>query len=468
MKGIAVAPKLECLLEFDTGLTTRLHRIVLFENAGRRGLIIVHTDAPDQQPSLSQFMWPEDTLKISAFTFEGEHLWQHDIGSGVIPGRWFCPVFPFDLDGDGVDEVYHISNSTPDMPFNKNAMEVTGLSSETGKVLGSARLPWFPGNQTMSDTFRYLINGGYSHGKPRLVTAQGCYHELTIHAWDSDLKPLWDRYIPNSEPGCRASHMFPVLDIDGDGRDEVFLGERCIDIDTGEDKWVADRDNYHGHSDIVMPTLDRESGEWFLYTCREFPWPEGSRGVVMFDAQGRETWGYRGMGHMHNGWTARLCDDGSHLCYAVEMFRKSNGGEKTFRVNSYLYDMTGKPLEIPFPLNGATPVDINGDGLHEMVYRDEHPFRGKLTIGDRTGLVLDRYGNELGRVEGNSGALPRSKVLDCPGEQIMTHESGTIRIYGCPGATDSAEARARYAHPYYKSCQRLTAVGYNWRNLGGL
>ena len=463
-----MSPNIERVHEFDTGLDDRLMRFVCFENAGRTGLIIVHADTPGQQPSPPNFRWPKDTLKISAFTLEGEHLWQHDVGKGIIPGLWYCPVFPFDLDGDGRDEIYHIGNPQPDRPLDKDSMQVTGLSSDTGEVFGAADLPWFPGNQTMSDTFRYLINGGYSNGKPRLIGAQGCYHELVIGAWGPNLEPLWDRHIPDSEPGCRASHMFPVVDIDGDGRDEVFLGERCIDIDTGEDRWVADRDNYHGHSDIVMPTLDRETGEWFLYTTREFPWPEGSRGVVMFDSRGEEVWGHRGMGHMHSGWTARLRDDGSHLCFAMEVVKHKTGSQVT-SVDSecYLYDMTGQQLKVPFTLEGTQPVDIDGDGRHELLYVDGFAFRGKTT--DLPGLVIDRHGEEVGRVEGRAAFCHKIPDLNCPGEQILTHDdSGKVCIYGCPDAEDTEEARARYAHPYYKSCNRVRAVGYNWRNHGGL
>jgi len=459
-----MASRIECLLEIETGLQARQLRVVPFTDAGSLGLVVVHADTPDQQPSLPSFLWPEDTLKISAFTFGGEHLWLHDLGRGMIPGLWFCPVFPFDLDGDGRDEVYHIANGTPDMPFNKDAMEVSGLSTETGEVLRSARLPWFPNNQTMSDTFRYLINGGYSHGRPRLVTAQGCYHELAIHAWEGDLEPLWDRRIPNSEAGCRASHMFPVLDIDGDGRDEIFLGERCIDIDTGEDKWVADRDGYHGHSDIVMPTLDRKSGRWSIFTCREFPWPEGSCGVVMFGDQGQELWGYRGLDHVHCGWTARLCDDGTHRCFAVEVTKGEDPNVR--RRKHHFFDMDGNRLELPFPLERTVPVDIDGDGLHELLYSQMAP--PSWGAAERVGLVVDRHGNEVGRIEGG-GPSPVGKLLDCPGEQILVIGPGAkLRVYGCPDAVDSPEAKARYAHPYYKSCQRLAAVGYNWRNLGGL
>lgn len=455
---------LECLTEVATGLSFKACRVVITYIGDTKALCLAHANTPDIQPSLPTFPWPQDTLKISAVSFEGEQLWQHDVGRGVIPGLWFCPVFPFDLDGDGVDEIYHIGNSSPAHPFGKDTMEITSLSAATGKVLGAAPLPWFRGNQTMSDTFRYLINGGYSHGKPRLITSQGCYHELGIHCWDSGFNLLWQRPIPNSEAGCRASHMTSVLDIDGDGRDEVFFGERCLDIDTGEDIWVADCDNYHGHSDIVMPTLDRKTGRWSIYTCREFPWPEGSRGVVMFDDQGQELWGHRGMDHMHDGWTARLCDDGAHCCYAVEVVKGKEPGVRLR--NEYFYDIDGNALPPPFPLERTQPVDLNGDGLHELVYTGMAP--PSWGGADQVGLVIDRHGSEIGRVEG-SAPRPFGKVLDCPGEQIISSmPGGAFRFYGCPGATDSAEAQARYAHPYYQSCQRLTAVGYNWRNLGGL
>jgi len=459
---------IECLTEFELDFAVKTLGVAISDNAGATGLIFVHANTPGQQPAMPDIQWPQDSLKISAVTLNGERLWTHDVGKGVMPGVWFCPVFPFDLDGDGVDEIYHVGNSSGDYPFNKDHMELTCLCGKTGEVLRSAPWPWFIGNQTMSDTFRYLIAGGYANGTARLITAQGCYHELAIHAWDGKMNLLWERAIHDSEPGCRASHMISVLDIDGDGRDEVFFGERCIDIDTGLDKWVADEEGYHGHSDIVMPTLDRETGRWRIYTCREFPWPEGSRGVVMFDDRGKELWGHRGMGHVHSGWTARLEDDGSHLCYAVEMFKERQNGRNVISATGHLYDLSGTLRDLPFDLAGATPIDINGDGLHELLYRDEHPYRGELTIGERRGLVLDRHGNELGRLQGNPGILIHSKILDCPGEQIMTYNNGTVRIHGCPDATDSDDAKARYAHPYYRYCQRITATGYNWRNLGGL
>lgn len=473
-----MAISIELLATININESTQSIRATIFDNAGRSGLIFAHTDVHADNTERQSYDHKEQkTQKISAFTMTGEQLWRHDVGTGILPSSlWTCPVYPFDLVEKGVDDIYFVGNSSQKAPLDKNKMELHRLSGKTGKLIDVRPWPDFIDNQSESDTFRYFIAGGYSHGKPRLITAQGTYHELSIHAWDAKLNLIWKRDIHDSEAGCRASHMISILDIDGDGRDEVFFGERCIDIDTGEDKWIADRDYYHGHSDIVMPTLDRATGKWSIYTCREFPWPEGSRGIVMFNDQGEEQWGYRGMGHVHDGWTARLGENRTHLCYAVEMFRdkkkeKEQGlkeAERFFNINSYLYDMFGNQLEFPFVMDGATPVDINGDGYHELVYRDEHPFRNNQGIGKRNGLVVDRHGNEIGRVKGSPGNLPRSKLLDCPGEQIMTYEAGTIRLFGCPDAIDSDEAKARYAHPYYKACQRLTAVGYNWRNLGGL
>jgi len=459
-----MAHALERLVEIRTGLRLRQLRVAPFVNQGRVDLLLVHADTPDQQPGMPDFAWPTDTLTISAYTLQGERLWQHDVGRGIIPGLWFCPVLPFDLDGDGTDKIFFVGNRSLDHPFDTGVMELHVLSGATGELTAVEPWPPFRRNQTMSDTFRYLLNGGYSRGRPRLISAQGCYHALSIHAWADRLRLLWTLDIHHDEPGCRASHMFPVLDLDGDGRDEILFGERCIDIDTGEDRWVADRDGYHGHSDIVMPTLDRTRGRWFVFTCREFPWPEGSRGVVMFDDQGREVWGYRGMGHMHAGWSARLAEDGSHRCYAVEVVKDKASGHMIR--TEFFYDLEGHAFAVPFPLERTLPVDIDGDGYHELLYGTTAP--PSWGGSDRVGAVIDCRGTDLGRVEGGN-PRPLGKILECPGEQIITNDrDGTLRIYGCPGARDCAGATARYAHPYYRSCQRLTAVGYNWVNLGGL
>ena len=80
---------------------------------------------------------------------------------------------------------------------------------------------------------------------------------------------------------------------------------------------------------------------------------------------------------------------------------------------------------------------------------------------------FDWQGTELGRIDCEGVALI-SKVLDRPGEQILAYrEDGTVSLYNT-SAVDSDRARTRYAHPYYRIAQRLTASGYNLPLLGGI
>jgi len=417
-----------------------------------RGFLVVHSNCGNIDPYPPYFRLPTDTLKLTVFSSKGKLIWNRDLGPGVIPGIWFCPVVPFDLDGDGTDEIYVVNNSRPEHPMDPTGYVLERVLSETGKVTASRPFPHLPLGTAMSHLYRNFINAGFNKNQRLLITAQGTYGAMKLQAWNSSLRTVWSREIPSDAPGARGSHMFPVLDIDSDGRDELLWGERCLDIETGKEIWIADEEGWNGHSDLVMPTLDRKTARWFIYTCREQPAHRGAVGVVMFDNKGKEVWGYRGMGHVHNGWTARLKDDGSHICYALDIGRRK--GSKS---DVYIYDMQGKAVELPFRPRG-TPVDFDGDGLHELM------------MGGRRGAdarVIDREGRLLYRIQGD----PKygGNILDLPGEQIVTwSQDGTVRIYACPNAKDTPAAKARYEHPYYQSCLRIWAMGYNVRNLGGL
>jgi len=427
-------------------------RLVPLRLGPDRGFLAVHSNCRGIDPWPPYFRLPTDTLKLTCFSVSGERIWTRDLGGGVIPGVWFCPVFPFDLDGDGQDEVYLVNNSDPEHALHANACILERISAGSGKIIETH--PWakVSGHQPLSHLWRNFINAGFSNGQKRLITAQGTYGPMHLQAWDADFNEVWSRSIDPQQAGPMGSHMFPILDIDGDGRDELFWGERCIDIDTGKDIWIADPQGWGGHSDVVQPTLDLNTDRWLIYTCREQPHACGAVGVVMFDDRGNELWGHRGMGHVHAGWTARVNEDASHLCYALDV-----GREKYSKSDCYAYDLQGDPAELPFDPVGTRPVDFDGDGRHELVY----------TGGDNAGLLIDRNGEEIARLTGRCAY--GGKVLDLPGEQIVTWSpDGTIRIYSCEETEDTPAAKGRYENPYYESCLRIWAVGYNWRNLGGL
>jgi hypothetical protein len=241
--------------------------------------------------------------------------------------------------------------------------------------------------------------------------------------------------------------------------DEILWGERRIELASGKELWCADRDAYDGHSDIISPFLDWRTGEWRFFTCREND-PKTKPRLVAFDAKGRRIWGDIDEGHMDQGWVARLGPAGEAVAMAIRIRHKTLGPSGRFRdgVEQFIYDaITGKRRDAAFDAYLTIPVDLDGDGRHELV-------RGGPG-GD--GAVLDGLGATLGNVGGTVAMM--SKFLDIPGEQLLVYyPDGTVRVWADRNARDSEAALRRYAHPYYKINQRQTGNGYNYVNLGGL
>ncbi len=81
--------------------------------------------------------------------------------------------------------------------------------------------------------------------------------------------------------------------------------------------------------------------------------------------------------------------------------------------------------------------------------------------------MLDAAGREVGRTYGLAAVV--SKFTRHPGEQILTYaRDGRVRLYRDINAQDTPAALARYRHRVYLPNQKLTGVGYNFFNLGGL
>jgi hypothetical protein len=253
--------------------------------------------------------------------------------------------------------------------------------------------------------------------------------------------------------------MCAIADLDLDGVDEVMWGERCIELDQGAELFCAARESYRGHSDIVQPVYVRTNQSWRLYTCRESD-PGAAPRVVCYDHQGRFLWGDVSYGHMDMGWSAHLAPGDSLTAMSVRIGKKTCGidGRFHFDRDEFTFDcLSGAPIHLPISIYGTLPVDLNGDGLHELV-------RG---IPGQGGEILNSQGEEIGKTGGPAALL--SKFLDYPGEQLLVgYPEGMLRAWGDARAEDSPAAQARYQHPFYRANQRLTAVGYNLVNLGGL
>ncbi len=460
-ENLEVGVNLKELFQIHTGQTLGQCRAVPVNiNAGSEmAVLAIYCADFDIDPFEEMFFFPQDTLKMILFNSNGEVLWKRDLGRGVVPGVWFCPVFAFDLDGDGVDEIWFVNNAKPEHPLALRNYHLERMNPQTGETTGQWKWPAYDCDQTPSHLYRNFIVGGHVKGEPVLVTAQGTYGSMFIQGWNSDMSIRWEHVIDKNAPGARGSHMCPITDLDGDGIEELMWGERCIELDSGKELFCADRDVYNGHSDIIQPFLDKKCGKWFIFTCRESEHETAPR-VALYDSTGNRVWSDVEHGHMDLGWVARVGENGENIAAAIRIVGKSCGpdGRHHSGLSEFTYNaLSGEPYTLPFSAYRMIPVDLNGDGYHELV-------RGAPS---GNGEVIDRFGNAIGNV-GGPVALA-SKFFDYPGEQILSYsEDGVLHIWADQNAKDSETAKARYNHPFYKANQRIMANGYNWWVLSGI
>jgi hypothetical protein len=451
---------LQVALELSTGTPLgqlRAVPVTLAPDKPKAILLIYCSDA-EVDPYVEMFFFPKDTLKLKLVSQTGDIIWRKELGPGLVPGIWFCPFYPFDLDGDGADEIWFVNNIDDDHPLSHSGRKLERLDPRTGKTTG--RWPW-PApdrNQSPSHTFRNFILGGYVKDEPVLITAHGTYGPMKLQGRNPDLTIRWEYPIPGNAPGAKGSHMCPVVDINHDGVDEFFWGERCIEMDSGKELFCCDRDVYRGHSDVIQPVLDSKTNRWYIHTCREST--SASPRVCFFDDTGERIWGHVDQGHMDMGWTARIGPRGGHVAMAIRIGGKSAGPQGFFRkgVEQFTYDaFTGAEHPLDFSVFCTVPVDLNGDGVHELV---RGLAEGNADVLDRTGKVLGNFGGSVAMA---------SKFMNLPGEQVLCYyPGGAVRIWADKNAADSPAATRRYRTRFYRANQQLTATGYNIVNLGGI
>lgn len=449
---------IKCLKEFNLNMELGQVRSVPVSLGKDRpeAVLFVYSTQDNLDPWPELFNYPKDTLKMTLFTIDGIPIWTRDLGNGVIPGVWYAPFISFDLDGDGVDEIWFLNNLNPDIPFSLNARVLERIDPMSGETTGQWKWPDNTIDDTMSHSYRFYITGGYVHGQPVIVTAQGTYRNMYLQGYNPDMSKRWDIVIPYNDGGARASHLCPVLDFDDDGVDELFWGERLISLDDGHELFCGDKGKYFGHSDLVFPFVDPKTGNKYIFTAREDDEREGEPRVVTYNVKGEKVWtAIPSVGHMHDGWMATMGPDYRKIGMAMRITRRviNNAIVDTEPEDFYFDAVTGEQIEPPVPFVGHNfmPLDFNGDGRAE--------FFG--TEGDRKGFVVDAEGKPLGFVGGD--IVRSGKVMDCPGETIMVYYKyeGKVRIWGDADAVENEFTKARYSNPYHYRMQHFMGTGYN-------
>lgn len=450
---------LKPVVEINLGTSLGQFRAVPVNINGDKAICALYSEDAEIDPYIGMFFFPEHTLKLILFDESGKILWKRDLGKGVVPGIWFSPVYAFDLDQDGQDEIYIINNTDSAHPLDYSKYVLERIDALTGKAQGHWKWKEPVTPQSMSYLYRHFIFGGYVDGKPHLITAQGTYGPMAIQAWDKDMRMIWEHQVAIDAKGSRGSHVTPVVDLNHDGIDEILWGERCIEMKTGKELFCGDQENWQGHSDIIQPVFDWQNNKWYFHTCREAS-PRKPPRIVFYDAQGQIVWQDLEKGHIDTGWAARLGENGEPIVLGVkvgEKIRTAEGERRTDVVEYTYHAFTGKLVSLGFEVYTTIPVDVNGDGIHELV---KGYFEGDGTVIDNRGKVL-----------GNVGGLVAmaSKFTSMEGEQILSYsKEGKVIIWADTNASDSPQAKKRYEHPFYLINQKQTGNGYNLFTLGGI
>ena len=291
---------------------------------------------------------------VTAFKLTGEVLWQ--IGE-PNPGHALLtadlPVQIHDIDGDGENEVVLCKD-----------FRIQIREGSTGKLKNEVPSPTsLPSHQWLKeDVYRRIVGDSIcfadlrGRGQPRDLLIKDRYSH--VWAYSAELEPLWCH-------ACETGHYPFPWDVDGDGRDEVFVGSTLLDED-GKPLWSVETDD---HVDTIAVARLAEGADPVVLLAA------GDAGLYALDLAGTEVFHDRS-GHMQDITVGRFRDDVDGLQFFTKTFWGYPG-------IVFLYDASLRRLLTMqgYPLGFCTfPVNWAGDGK-ELIFASPHPRFGGLYDG---------------------------------------------------------------------------------------
>jgi outer membrane protein assembly factor BamB len=271
---------------------------------------------------------PREITCLTAVTLFGEVLWQHGSPSAGN-GRVYCdlPVQIYDWDHDGRNEVLYVRQARyaepPDQGgIRERASRYEGhatlvvLDGRTGKEKATLSLP-APADDSLA--FADLTGRGRREDlvvKDRYWNMWGVAH---------DGRELWHW-------AGSTGHYPAIADIDGDGRDEVFVGFALVDHDG---RVLFEKDPHGGHQDACYIVRPGDGRYRLLF---------GNGGIHCLATDGTELW-HHPLGEAQHVVAGRFRTD-SELQYAVvdrTPVSSHRRDENAWGI-LYLYDPDGKEI----------------------------------------------------------------------------------------------------------------------------
>ena len=386
----------------------------------------------------------EGTFTVEAYLADGTFLWKRDLGWSIEQGIWYSPMLVRDLDGDGRAEV--ILKLAPDEDLRDEERKVqTGpewlvvLDGMTGEEIARTDYPTREGYRSYNLASRNLMCIAYLDGKtPCIVVDRGTYALMRVHAWqlrDGKLEEVWawsNEGLSGLYSG-QGAHSMHAVDVDGDGREEVFLGSAVLD-DNGVELWSTGLGHpdhhYVGDIDPTRPGLE-------VYYGMETR--QAADGCSLYDARtGEWIWGLdEPTTHVHS---TGMCADIDARYPGLECY----SGERDFPEKKWLWSAQGELIAME-DLGGLAPRAIYWDAdLQRELQRGSR-------IQDFGGQALDP------QIEGR--VIGFADIVGDWREELIVSFAGELRIYTT--TIPAADRRVCLMQdPLYRMDVVIQAMGY--------
>jgi len=365
---------------------------------------------------------PREISCLTAATIHGQVLWQ--VGQpSADNGHIYSdlPVQLYDWDGDGVNEVLYVRQATYAEPEVRGAQRIRErafryegratmvvLDGLTGRQKAAIPLP-----APADDSFLFADLTG--RGRREDLVVKDRYWNMwgVSHAGEV----LWHWA---GSPG----HYPAIADVDGDGRDEVFVGYALIDHD-GRVLFQHDWGDNHQDACYIARLPD---GEWRLLF--------GNGGVHCLALDGEELWHYPLHEAQHVVVGRYRADSPLQVAVIDRGYPRTPEGKSA---DLYLYDLaTGREIwQRRQPQGGwisaALPIRWSGGDLQEiMVY--ERGAGNPVAIYDGAGEIVDELAvppEVCGSYNGNPGIhlCSHADVWGDSREEVVLAGWRGLRIY---------------------------------------
>jgi len=358
----------------------------------------------------------QEVTTLIASRLDGSELWHWgEPNTGKPRIGYDVPAQIYDLDADGQNEVYFCV---------KNYLLV--LDGPTGKEI--RRLP-LPAELKVADCITFANVRGKKH--PSDIIIKDRYHHIWVYSDTWQL--LWDWH---TDPG-KTCHHPTLIDIDGDGRDEVLGGYTLLD-DDGSELWTISSETIdlnRGHLDCceILHSGKTFDDFRFIVTCC------AAKAILKVDGYGKILWERSGH-HLESVDAGKICADVPGKQIFVDIDHLPFGEAKV-----WLLDEQGELLG-EYKCDYARHhrlIDWNGDGLDEILIGNSMSlFDGRGKTQFRFGPANAFAGERGGQKGGDAG--PMAVTGDLDGDQrpeIILHSGTTVNIYKSDKAAKLSNTR---------------------------